>query len=163
MRALLSFNQNGQPALGLDTPPATKKKSCLGPILCVCYTNHALDQFLTDLLDAGVENLIRVGGSSRSERLDKYNLRNLPKANLGRRGFTISKELLPDLEKKIGCVQNANAGNRANQRYTSFFIRLTVCESVFFHGMSWLPMSRRPVQTSPARLFRRMTRRMDLI
>ncbi|CAM9306840.1 unnamed protein product [Pylaiella littoralis] len=28
-----------------------------GPIMCVCLTNHALDQFLCDLLDAGVENI----------------------------------------------------------------------------------------------------------
>ncbi|CAM9550665.1 unnamed protein product [Scytosiphon promiscuus] len=28
-----------------------------GPIMCVCLTNHALDQFLCDLLDAGVEGI----------------------------------------------------------------------------------------------------------
>jgi len=32
----------------------------------VCYTNHALDQFLEDLLDIGIqpENLVRLGGKS---------------------------------------------------------------------------------------------------
>lgn len=30
-----------------------------GPIMCVCLTNHALDQFLGDLLDAGVEGIVR--------------------------------------------------------------------------------------------------------
>lgn len=30
-----------------------------GPIMCVCLTNHALDQFLTNLLDAGVNNIAR--------------------------------------------------------------------------------------------------------
>ncbi|OAQ22437.1 hypothetical protein K457DRAFT_55974, partial [Linnemannia elongata AG-77] len=25
-----------------------------GPILCICYTNHALDQFLEHLLDQGI-------------------------------------------------------------------------------------------------------------
>lgn len=30
-----------------------------GPIMCVCLTNHALDQFLCDLLDAGVEHIVR--------------------------------------------------------------------------------------------------------
>ena len=32
------------------------------PILVVCFTNHALDQFLEGLLDAGITNIIRVGG-----------------------------------------------------------------------------------------------------
>ncbi|CAN0413427.1 unnamed protein product, partial [Ascophyllum nodosum] len=30
-----------------------------GPIMCVCLTNHALDQFLGDLLDAGVKGIVR--------------------------------------------------------------------------------------------------------
>ncbi len=37
-----------------------------GPILCVCYTNHALDQFLEGLLKAGIAQtnpaeLVRIG------------------------------------------------------------------------------------------------------
>ena len=35
---------------------------CVGPILIVCYTNHALDQFLEELLAAGLTDLVRVGG-----------------------------------------------------------------------------------------------------
>ena len=34
----------------------------VGPILIVCYTNHALDQFLEGLLAAGLTGLVRVGG-----------------------------------------------------------------------------------------------------
>ncbi|CAN0502777.1 unnamed protein product, partial [Laminaria digitata] len=30
-----------------------------GPIMCVCLTNHALDQFLCDLEDAGVTGIVR--------------------------------------------------------------------------------------------------------
>ncbi len=44
-------------------------------ILCVCYTNHALDAFLEDLLDAGINQIVRMGGRSKSERLAEYNLR----------------------------------------------------------------------------------------
>jgi len=43
-------------------------------ILCVCYTNHALDAFLEDLLDAGITNIVRMGGASKSQRLAEYNL-----------------------------------------------------------------------------------------
>ena len=34
----------------------------LQPILVVCLTNHALDQFLEALMDAGVTGIVRVGG-----------------------------------------------------------------------------------------------------
>ena len=35
---------------------------CIGPVLIVCFTNHALDQFLEGLLAAGLTDLVRVGG-----------------------------------------------------------------------------------------------------
>lgn len=48
---------------------------CPRPILIVCCTNHALDQFLEGLLEFCAENeLIRVGGASKSEILERYNL-----------------------------------------------------------------------------------------
>ena len=46
-------------------------------ILCVCYTNHALDAFLGDLLDVGITDIVRLGGRSKSERLAQFNLREL--------------------------------------------------------------------------------------
>ncbi|KAK3823144.1 MAG: P-loop containing nucleoside triphosphate hydrolase protein, partial [Benniella sp.] len=45
-----------------------------GPILCICYTNHALDQFLEHLLDKKITNIVRVGSQSKSTRLEDYNL-----------------------------------------------------------------------------------------
>ncbi|XP_022808817.1 NFX1-type zinc finger-containing protein 1-like [Stylophora pistillata] len=44
------------------------------PILMVSYTNHALDQFLEGLLST-TTNVVRVGGRSRSEKLDRYSLK----------------------------------------------------------------------------------------
>ncbi|KAJ1478700.1 P-loop containing nucleoside triphosphate hydrolase protein [Baffinella frigidus] len=35
--------------------------AAMGPLLVLCYTNHALDQFLASLLDAGVCGIVRVG------------------------------------------------------------------------------------------------------
>jgi hypothetical protein len=52
----------------------------LGPILCVTYTNHALDQLLEALLDNKVTSqIIRIGSQSKSERLDKFNLQTVAK------------------------------------------------------------------------------------
>ncbi len=58
----------------------------IGPVLVVCFTNHALDSFLEGLLEAGVtDSIVRVGGNSKSERLQPYNLHNMRK-QVGERG-----------------------------------------------------------------------------
>lgn len=59
-----------------------KTQAKLGPILCVCYTNHALDQLLEHLLDDGTKSIIRIGSRSKSERLQDLNLRTVVKAML---------------------------------------------------------------------------------
>ena len=59
---------------------ANKKrgKSRLGPIVCVTYTNHALDQLLEALIDKNVTSqIVRIGSQSKSERLEPFNLRNV--------------------------------------------------------------------------------------
>ncbi|KAL9611040.1 MAG: hypothetical protein Q9167_004287 [Letrouitia subvulpina] len=45
-----------------------------GPIICVCYTNHALDQLLEHLIKDGVDKIIRIGSRSKSEVLQNLNL-----------------------------------------------------------------------------------------
>ncbi|KAL6921145.1 hypothetical protein FSST1_005171 [Fusarium sambucinum] len=57
----------------------SRKRAKLGPILCVCYTNHALDQLLEHLLDDGIKSIIRMGSRSKSERLENLNLRAVAK------------------------------------------------------------------------------------
>ncbi|KAB8256332.1 hypothetical protein BDV32DRAFT_97352 [Aspergillus pseudonomiae] len=55
-----------------------KVKPRLGPIVCVCYTNHALDQLLEGLLDDKITTqIIRIGSQSKSERLQPLNLRTV--------------------------------------------------------------------------------------
>jgi helicase required for RNAi-mediated heterochromatin assembly 1 len=45
------------------------------PILVVCLTNHALDQFLVGMLKF-TQSIVRIGGQSKEERLDQFNLKN---------------------------------------------------------------------------------------
>jgi hypothetical protein len=59
---------------------ANTSKAKLGPILCVCYTNHALDQLLEHLLDEGTKEIIRIGSRSKSERIQDLNLRTVAQA-----------------------------------------------------------------------------------
>ncbi|KAI9712705.1 MAG: hypothetical protein M1820_001326 [Bogoriella megaspora] len=49
-------------------------KAKIGPIICVCYTNHALDQLLEQLLHSGVTAIVRLGAQSKSELLRQFNL-----------------------------------------------------------------------------------------
>ncbi|GJP50063.1 hypothetical protein CLOM_g9207 [Closterium sp. NIES-68] len=62
---------------GGSSSRGTDEASPLGPILCVCFTNHALDQFLEGLIASGIKRVVRVGGRSRSESLQEYNLSNI--------------------------------------------------------------------------------------
>ena len=48
------------------------------PILIVCYTNHALDQFLEGILEYE-SGIVRIGGRCKSERLQDCNITNIRK------------------------------------------------------------------------------------
>ena len=56
-----------------------------GPILVVCYTNHALDQFLEGIARFHQTGLVRVGGRGKNENLKKFNLRELRYSTRGDR------------------------------------------------------------------------------
>src|SRR5262249_7388422 len=52
----------------------------IGPILCICFTNHALDQFLEHLVDDKIvklDGIVRIGGRSRSEKIVGRSLHQL--------------------------------------------------------------------------------------
>ncbi|CAG8442461.1 13677_t:CDS:10 [Ambispora gerdemannii] len=44
------------------------------PILVICYTNHALDQFLEDILERGIDRMVRLGSRSKSERIQQFGI-----------------------------------------------------------------------------------------
>ncbi|XP_053250798.1 NFX1-type zinc finger-containing protein 1 [Podarcis raffonei] len=56
-----------------------KNKAARGetPILVVCYTNHALDQFLEGIQAFQPTGIVRVGGRSNSEKLKPFTLQQL--------------------------------------------------------------------------------------
>jgi AAA domain/CCCH-type zinc finger len=75
-------------------------KATLGPIVCVCYTNHALDQLLEHLVKDGIEGIIRVGSRSKSEILKSLNLRDAvqsgERTSTERRRFAINRSSIED-------------------------------------------------------------------
>nr|KAG5707210.1 hypothetical protein BaRGS_017894 [Batillaria attramentaria] len=69
----------------LDNKDAWTKPDSSRPILVVCYTNHALDQFLEGILKFCPKGIVRVGGRSKSEALEAFNLKAI-RANKRRDG-----------------------------------------------------------------------------
>ncbi|NXR22404.1 ZNFX1 protein, partial [Cinclus mexicanus] len=51
------------------------------PILIVCYTNHALDQFLEGILPFQDDGIVRIGGRSSSVALHRFTLKELKRIN----------------------------------------------------------------------------------
>ncbi|KAH3744627.1 hypothetical protein Pelo_13974 [Pelomyxa schiedti] len=79
-----------------------------GPILVICYTNHALDQFLEGLL-AFEENVVRIGGRSKSELLKKHNLRQLMSEGIkpGSQFFKSKTKISQQIDELQRQIENA--------------------------------------------------------
>ncbi|XP_037051302.1 NFX1-type zinc finger-containing protein 1-like isoform X2 [Bradysia coprophila] len=76
-----------------------------GPLLCICYTNHALDQFLEGILNIMNRHemdpkIVRVGGRSKSEVLREFNLRDMARRTNRQLGGLQRREL-NDLERDM--------------------------------------------------------------
>ncbi|KAJ6497671.1 P-loop containing nucleoside triphosphate hydrolase protein [Mycena sanguinolenta] len=72
-------------------------------ILVVCYTNHALDQFLEDLLDIGIDQdfMVRIGAKGTT-RTEPMLLRNQPSTFKRARGdWTLIDELKSDIAQRV--------------------------------------------------------------
>lgn len=61
----------------IQTLLKNRDEADLGPIICVCYTNHALDQLLESLVQGHVDKVIRIGSRSKSDLLQKLNLQHV--------------------------------------------------------------------------------------
>lgn len=82
--------------------------------MCVCYTNHALDSFLEDLLGKGITDLVRIGGGSKNAKLDPYQLRSRQAQGFDRaqnRQFAILKEALEESQAQIDQIQRTSGLN----------------------------------------------------
>ncbi|KAK4141918.1 uncharacterized protein C8A04DRAFT_13673 [Dichotomopilus funicola] len=82
-----------------------KSEADLGPLLVICYTNHALDQFLKHLQDVGIKKIIRIGGQSKCADLDGLNLRVVNR-NAAKTSVE-SRSLGENFEELKGCNESA--------------------------------------------------------
>lgn len=67
-----------------DFPILTK------PILVVCYTNHALDQFMEGIISF-TNKVVRIGRQSKSEIIERYSLKNITR--MYRKSITTNRGL----------------------------------------------------------------------
>ena len=90
---------------------AVQESAELGPIMCVSYTNHALDQLLESLVKQGVRRIVRVGSRSKSEILRNYNVRAVardsPLTSMQKRQLWETKRLLQDETREINTMLDA--------------------------------------------------------
>lgn len=93
---------------------ANADKARLGPIICVCYTNHALDQLLEHLVRQDIKQVIRMGGQSKSELLKPINLREISFAmDTTATERKTRWDLKNSLSEISGLIENALAGLEA--------------------------------------------------
>lgn len=86
----------------------------LGPIICVCYTNHALDQLLEHLVGDDVKQLIRIGSRSKSDVLQDLNLHRVSQLVKqtkieGHENYQLRArmdEVLDEIEELLPCLQD---------------------------------------------------------
>ncbi|CAG8485482.1 12101_t:CDS:10 [Funneliformis mosseae] len=87
------------------------RKNKLGPILTICFTNHALDQFLEHLLDANIKKIVRLGSRTKSERIKEFNIEEICKNNsFGKKGYELRKSL-NDIESRVKEISNKFSKN----------------------------------------------------
>ena len=105
------------------------------PILMICFTNHALDQFLESCIQTcglAPGEVIRVGGRSKNENLDEYLLGNVKQALRTQQRRGVGKST--DCHVRYGIRDESNRLRRLQQE-VDFFNGLL---RVLFNGQSVL-------------------------
>jgi hypothetical protein len=79
-----------------------------GPLMLVCFTNHALDQFLEKIIelfkhDKSSLRIVRLGGRSKNEELNKYKIHEVARnsAHKRTRNFYEAKDERDDLSESL--------------------------------------------------------------
>lgn len=82
-----------------------RENAGIGPIVCIFYNNTALDRTVTQLLDDGFEKIVRMGGRSKSERLQALNLPLTHHAGMSRQERRAEKQMTKELNKLVWDIE----------------------------------------------------------
>ncbi|KAL8671577.1 MAG: hypothetical protein Q9168_003921 [Polycauliona sp. 1 TL-2023] len=99
-----------------------RKAADLGPIICVCYTNHALDQLLEHLVHDGIKQIVRIGSRSKSEVLQNINLHDLAQQvpqtkDEGYEKFLLNQQLSSAMIEIENLLRGLNAPDHSLRTY----------------------------------------------
>lgn len=113
-------------------------------ILVVCYTNHALDQFLEELLDIGIpqSSMVRLGGksTSRTEDVSLYNVRRTSStSNLTRSDWetiTEDRHVLSKADQAL--AKSCQKFMKFKPEYSTImeYLKLHAIENRYFHAFT---------------------------
>ncbi|GBC01063.1 hypothetical protein RclHR1_04050006 [Rhizophagus clarus] len=82
----------------------------IGPILTICFTNHALDQFLEHLLDENIINIVRLGSRSKSDKIKEFSLEEVcrNRARTKKESYLLAKlyDAIEKIEKDVKKFKN---------------------------------------------------------
>ncbi|KAI1090551.1 P-loop containing nucleoside triphosphate hydrolase protein [Rostrohypoxylon terebratum] len=99
---------------------ANKKNADIGPIICICRTNHALDQLLENIWHGGVKQIIRIGSRSKSAILKEVNLRkvaqDVERTRSEKRALSKSGPALEKAEKALKSFIDNNGSSTIPKR-----------------------------------------------
>ena len=122
----LAFTQGppgtGKTFLGVSLAKVILKHTPQKPILVACMTNHALDNFLGDLVKQGITKIARIGSGSKEEWMDKYTLPSI------RKTFERSERSL---------AQKTKADRAFNAVQALWYQGTTWCDSLNTHNLTW--------------------------
>lgn len=77
----------------------------IGPIVCIFHSNSALDRTVERLLDDGFEKIVRMGGRSKSERLQDLNLPLTHHEGMSRQERRAEKQMTKDLKRLVANIE----------------------------------------------------------
>jgi len=87
---------------------------CSSPILVVCFTNHALDQFLNEIIDImkcdpanptdSSYKIVRVGGRCSNEKVKNFSIHSFRKSNTHRHFYKVRKDLTKQAKQLDGLL-----------------------------------------------------------
>ncbi len=95
----------GKTYIGLQAAKLMLANNAPVPILCVCYTNHALDQFLEGIYQFE-KKILRLGGRSKSEIMQRECSVYAQQWQMSGAFYKQRKELLEQIDKLKGAILN---------------------------------------------------------
>lgn len=82
-----------------------RENADIGPIICIFHNDSALDRTVNQLLEDGLEGIVRMGGRSDSERLESLNLPITRHKGMRRQERDAEKQKVKVLDKLVSDIE----------------------------------------------------------